>query len=146
MGESGRRCIRAGDRFAASLFVPMGRSYLSSPPTAMGDPSMVAVNMVCSFTYRCSLHSSPGQATVVIESLLYGVFLVLFATTLYLRLSRYARPNGGQFSSRARLGLLWNPVVLSTLALFAVCTAVRLTCGRMTMIELTWLLRNSTGS
>ncbi|KAJ7454157.1 hypothetical protein FB451DRAFT_1280323 [Mycena latifolia] len=66
-------------------------------------PSLVAVNM----------------ATVVLEGFLYGIFLVLFATNLYIRTTRYARPR--QFVSRG--ALWWNPIVISTLAIFVTCTA-----------------------
>ncbi|KAJ7454184.1 hypothetical protein FB451DRAFT_1280400 [Mycena latifolia] len=65
-------------------------------------PSLVAVNM----------------AAVVLEGFLYGIFLVLFATNLYIRTTRYARPR--QFVSRG--ALWWNPIVISTLAIFATCT------------------------
>ncbi|KAJ7454191.1 hypothetical protein FB451DRAFT_1280438 [Mycena latifolia] len=66
-------------------------------------PSLVAVNM----------------AAVVLEGFLYGIFLVLFVTNLYIRTTRYARPQ--QFNSRG--ALWWNPIVISTLAIFATCTA-----------------------
>ncbi|KAJ7454246.1 hypothetical protein FB451DRAFT_1280601 [Mycena latifolia] len=66
-------------------------------------PSLVAVNI----------------AAVVLEGFLYGIFLVLFATNLYIRTTRYARPR--QFVARG--ALWWNPIVISTLAIFATCTA-----------------------
>ncbi|KAJ6526829.1 hypothetical protein B0H19DRAFT_1197143 [Mycena capillaripes] len=50
-------------------------------------------------------------ATVILESLLYGVFLVCFFVNLYLRVSKYANPK--QFRTRA----WWNPVVISTMAI-----------------------------
>ncbi|KAJ7112701.1 hypothetical protein C8R44DRAFT_932619, partial [Mycena epipterygia] len=60
-----------------------------------------------------------SMATVVLESLLYGLFLILFSTNLYLRITRYARPQ--EFASRG--GLWWNPIVISNVAIFATCTA-----------------------
>ncbi|KAJ7112686.1 hypothetical protein C8R44DRAFT_985090 [Mycena epipterygia] len=65
--------------------------------------SLVAVNM----------------ATVVLESLLYGLLLILVSTNLYLRITRYARPQ--EFA--AREGFWWNPIVISNIAIFATCTA-----------------------
>ncbi|KAJ7131270.1 hypothetical protein C8R44DRAFT_774563, partial [Mycena epipterygia] len=59
------------------------------------------------------------MATVVLESLLYGFLVVLFSTNLYLRITRYARPQ--EFASRG--GLWWNPIVISNIAIFATCTA-----------------------
>ncbi|KAJ7131277.1 hypothetical protein C8R44DRAFT_871789 [Mycena epipterygia] len=59
------------------------------------------------------------MTTVVLESLLYGFLLVLFSTNLYLRITRYARPQ--EFASRG--GLWWNPIVISNIAIFATCTA-----------------------
>jgi hypothetical protein len=60
-------------------------------------------------------------ATVVLQSLLYGIFLLCFFANLYLRTSKYAIP--GQFASRSRP---WrNPVIISTVALFLTCSAVR---------------------
>ncbi|KAJ7112546.1 hypothetical protein C8R44DRAFT_882316 [Mycena epipterygia] len=56
---------------------------------------------------------------VVLESLLYGLLLILFSTNLYLRITRYARPQ--EFVSRG--GLWWNPIVISNIAIFATCTA-----------------------
>ncbi|KAJ6556534.1 hypothetical protein DFH09DRAFT_1365559 [Mycena vulgaris] len=50
-------------------------------------------------------------ATVILQSLLYGVFLVCFFVNLYLRVSKYANPK--QFRTRA-----WCPVVVSTMAIF----------------------------
>ncbi|KAJ7710384.1 hypothetical protein B0H17DRAFT_1026905 [Mycena rosella] len=51
-------------------------------------------------------------ATVILESLLYGIFLVCFFVNLYIRVSKYA--NSKQFRTRA-----WsNPVVVSTMAIF----------------------------
>ncbi|KAJ7106612.1 hypothetical protein C8R44DRAFT_987267 [Mycena epipterygia] len=69
----------------------------------MTDISLVAVSM----------------ATVVLESLLYGLLLILFSTNLYLRITRYARPR--EFASRGELW--WNPIVISNIAIFATCTA-----------------------
>ncbi|KAJ7131280.1 hypothetical protein C8R44DRAFT_774576 [Mycena epipterygia] len=60
-----------------------------------------------------------NMTTVVLESLLYGLLLVLFSTNLYLRITRYARPQ--EFASRG--GLWWNPIVISNIAIFATCTA-----------------------
>ncbi|KAJ7112518.1 hypothetical protein C8R44DRAFT_882287 [Mycena epipterygia] len=60
-----------------------------------------------------------SMATVVLESLLYGFLLILFSTNLYLRITRYARPQ--EFSSRG--GIWWNPIVISNIAIFATCTA-----------------------
>ncbi|KAJ7131279.1 hypothetical protein C8R44DRAFT_871791 [Mycena epipterygia] len=60
-----------------------------------------------------------SMATMVLESLLYGLLLVLFSTNLYLRITRYARPQ--EFASRG--GLWWNPIVISNIAIFATCTA-----------------------
>ncbi|KAJ7859443.1 hypothetical protein B0H13DRAFT_1128928 [Mycena leptocephala] len=58
-------------------------------------------------------------ATVVLQSLLYGIFLLCFFANLYLRTSKYAIP--GQFASRSRP---WrNPVIISTVALFLTCSA-----------------------
>ncbi|KAF8194015.1 hypothetical protein K438DRAFT_1969305 [Mycena galopus ATCC 62051] len=51
-------------------------------------------------------------ATVILESLLYGIFLVCFFVNLYIRVSKYANPR--QFRTRA----WWNPVVVSTMAIF----------------------------
>ncbi|KAJ7106560.1 hypothetical protein C8R44DRAFT_325066 [Mycena epipterygia] len=59
-----------------------------------------------------------SMATVVLESLLYGLLLVLFSTNLYLRITRYARPR--EFVSRG--GLWWNHIVISNMAIFVVCT------------------------
>ncbi|KAJ7112694.1 hypothetical protein C8R44DRAFT_882446 [Mycena epipterygia] len=56
---------------------------------------------------------------VVLESLLYGLLLIVFSTNLYLRITRYARPQ--DFVSRG--GLWWNPIVISNIAIFATCTA-----------------------
>jgi len=61
-----------------------------------------------------------SMATVVLESLLYGLLLILFSTNLYLRITRYARPQ--EFASRG--GLWWNPIVISNIAIFATSTAV----------------------
>ncbi|KAJ7089982.1 hypothetical protein C8R44DRAFT_892164 [Mycena epipterygia] len=60
-----------------------------------------------------------SMATVVLESLLYGLLLVLFSTNLYLRITRYARPQ--EFASRG--GLWWNPIVISNIAIFVNTTA-----------------------
>ncbi|KAJ7112695.1 hypothetical protein C8R44DRAFT_882447 [Mycena epipterygia] len=60
-----------------------------------------------------------SMATVVLESLLYGLLLIVFSTNLYLRITRYARPQ--EFVSRG--GLWWNPIVISNTAIFATCTA-----------------------
>ncbi|KAJ7131273.1 hypothetical protein C8R44DRAFT_978201 [Mycena epipterygia] len=60
-----------------------------------------------------------SMAAVVLESLLYGLLLVLFSTNLYLRITRYARPQ--EFASRG--GLWWNPIVITNIAIFATCTA-----------------------
>ncbi|KAJ7112549.1 hypothetical protein C8R44DRAFT_882319 [Mycena epipterygia] len=60
-----------------------------------------------------------SMATVVLESLLYGFLLIIFSTNLYLRITRYARPQ--EFSSRG--GIWWNPIVISNIAIFATCTA-----------------------
>ncbi|KAJ7106657.1 hypothetical protein C8R44DRAFT_714991 [Mycena epipterygia] len=60
-----------------------------------------------------------SMATVVLESLLYGLLLVLFSTNLYLRITRYARPR--EFVARGNLW--WNPIVLSSIAIFMICTA-----------------------
>ncbi|KAF7336282.1 hypothetical protein MVEN_02176500 [Mycena venus] len=51
-------------------------------------------------------------ATVILQSLLYGIFLICFFVNLYLRVSKYANPK--QFGTRA----WWNPVVVSTMAIF----------------------------
>ncbi|KAJ7625170.1 hypothetical protein B0H17DRAFT_1111479 [Mycena rosella] len=51
-------------------------------------------------------------ATVILESLLYGIFLVCLFVNLYIRVSKYA--NSKQFRNRA----WWNPVVVSTMAIF----------------------------
>ncbi|KAJ7106639.1 hypothetical protein C8R44DRAFT_805603 [Mycena epipterygia] len=59
-----------------------------------------------------------SMATVVLESLLYGLLLVLFSTNLYLRITRYARPR--VFVSRG--GLWWNHIVISNMAIFVTCT------------------------
>ncbi|KAJ7040055.1 hypothetical protein C8F04DRAFT_273259 [Mycena alexandri] len=64
-------------------------------------------------------------ATVILESLLYGIFLVCFFANLYIRVSKHANPI--QFRTRA----WWNPVVVSTMAIFLtysghwILTAVR---------------------
>ncbi|KAJ7454186.1 hypothetical protein FB451DRAFT_1280423 [Mycena latifolia] len=55
----------------------------------------------------------------LVAGFLYGIFLVLFATNLYIRTTRYARQR--QFVSRG--ALWWNPIVISTIAIFATCTA-----------------------
>ncbi|KAJ7487953.1 hypothetical protein FB451DRAFT_1225999 [Mycena latifolia] len=69
----------------------------------MDHPSLVAVKM----------------ATVVLESFLYGLFVVLFSANLYLRRFKYVRPRGS--TSRWRHG--WrHPVVISTMAIFTTCT------------------------
>ncbi|KAJ7112655.1 hypothetical protein C8R44DRAFT_882417 [Mycena epipterygia] len=60
-----------------------------------------------------------SMATVVLESLLYGLLLILFLTNLYLRITRYAKPQ--EFVSRG--GLWWNPIVISNIAIFAISTA-----------------------
>ncbi|KAJ7106661.1 hypothetical protein C8R44DRAFT_885931 [Mycena epipterygia] len=60
-----------------------------------------------------------SMAAVVLESLFYGLLLVLFSTNLYLRITRYARPQ--EFTSRG--GLWWNPIVISNIVLFVICTA-----------------------
>ncbi|KAJ7112651.1 hypothetical protein C8R44DRAFT_985079 [Mycena epipterygia] len=60
-----------------------------------------------------------SMATVVLESLLYGLLLILLSTNLYLRITRYARPQ--EYASRG--GLWWNPIVVSNIAIFATCTA-----------------------
>ncbi|KAJ7131278.1 hypothetical protein C8R44DRAFT_871790 [Mycena epipterygia] len=60
-----------------------------------------------------------NMTAVVLESLLYGLFLVLFSTNLYLRITRYARPQ--EFASRG--GLWWNPIVITNIAIFTSCTA-----------------------
>ncbi|KAJ7106627.1 hypothetical protein C8R44DRAFT_885903 [Mycena epipterygia] len=57
-------------------------------------------------------------ATVVLESLLYGLLLVLFSTNLYLRITRYARPR----ESVSCGGLWWNHIVISNMAIFMTCT------------------------
>ncbi|KAJ6472822.1 hypothetical protein DFH09DRAFT_953826, partial [Mycena vulgaris] len=49
-------------------------------------------------------------ATVILESLLYGISLVCFFVNLYIRVSKYANPK--QLRTRA----WWNPV--STIAIF----------------------------
>ncbi|KAJ7112537.1 hypothetical protein C8R44DRAFT_882305 [Mycena epipterygia] len=59
------------------------------------------------------------MATVVLESLLYGLLFILFSTNLYLRITRYARPQ--EFASRG--GLWWNSIVISNIAIFVICTA-----------------------
>ncbi|KAJ7106660.1 hypothetical protein C8R44DRAFT_885930 [Mycena epipterygia] len=69
----------------------------------MTDISLVAVSM----------------AMVVMESLLYGLLLVLFSTNLYLRITRFAKPE--KFASRG--SLWWNAIVLSNIAIFLTCTA-----------------------
>ncbi|KAJ7189446.1 hypothetical protein GGX14DRAFT_702035 [Mycena pura] len=56
-----------------------------------------------------------NMASVVLESLLYGAFLILFSAGLYLRISRH-------LSQSSRNGLCWNPVVISTVAIFLTCT------------------------
>ncbi|KAJ7064616.1 hypothetical protein C8F01DRAFT_1249662 [Mycena amicta] len=56
-------------------------------------------------------------ASLVAESVLYGAFVVLCITTSYLRLSRYSASNRPKLSR-----IVWNPVVLSTFALFVLCT------------------------
>ncbi|KAJ6603568.1 hypothetical protein DFH09DRAFT_1354708 [Mycena vulgaris] len=49
-------------------------------------------------------------ATVILQSLLYGIFLVCFFINLYLRVSKYANPK--QFRTA-----WWNPVVVSMVAI-----------------------------
>ncbi|KAJ7214929.1 hypothetical protein GGX14DRAFT_609776 [Mycena pura] len=56
-----------------------------------------------------------NMAVVVLESLLYGAFLILFCAGLYLRISRYT-------SQSSRNGLCLNAVVISTVAIFLACT------------------------
>ncbi|KAJ7112680.1 hypothetical protein C8R44DRAFT_882436 [Mycena epipterygia] len=60
-----------------------------------------------------------SMATVVLESLLYGLLLVLFSTNLYLRITRYARSQ--EFASRGEIW--WSPIVISNIAIFATGTA-----------------------
>ncbi|KAJ7879660.1 hypothetical protein B0H13DRAFT_1630678 [Mycena leptocephala] len=58
-------------------------------------------------------------AVVVLESFLYGVFLVCFFANLCLRISAYAKPT--QVTSHTQP---WrNPVAISTMAIFLTCTA-----------------------
>ncbi|KAJ7914089.1 hypothetical protein B0H13DRAFT_2463742, partial [Mycena leptocephala] len=57
-----------------------------------------------------------NMASVVLESLLYGIFLVFFFVNIYLRVSKYSKP-------RILKEPLWNPVVISTIAIFLTCTA-----------------------
>ncbi|KAJ7910882.1 hypothetical protein B0H13DRAFT_2328937 [Mycena leptocephala] len=57
-----------------------------------------------------------NMASVVLESLLYGIFLVFFFVNIYLRVSKYSKP-------RILKELLWNTVVISTIAIFLTCTA-----------------------
>ncbi|KAJ7126311.1 hypothetical protein C8R44DRAFT_549161, partial [Mycena epipterygia] len=59
-----------------------------------------------------------NMATVVLESLLYGLILVLFSANMYLRITRYARPR--QLASCG--ALRWNPIVISNIAIFVTCT------------------------
>jgi hypothetical protein len=72
-------------------------------------------------------------ATVILESLLYGIFLVCFFVNLYVRVSKYANPK--QFRTRA----WWNPVVISTMAIFLTYSGVGIhltRCERHTYLEM----------
>ncbi|KAJ7017299.1 hypothetical protein C8F04DRAFT_1156952 [Mycena alexandri] len=65
-----------------------------------------------------SLLLAVNMATVVLESLLYGLFLVSASTTLYLRFSRHNAPKNCSWPVWTR-----NPVVVFTVAIFAACSA-----------------------
>ncbi|KAJ7913263.1 hypothetical protein B0H13DRAFT_2326528 [Mycena leptocephala] len=83
---------------------------------------MLTVHMKVFEQTRAALQasfSSSAIATVVLQSILCGIFLVCFFANLYLRISKYAMP--GQFASRSRPRR--NPVVISTVALFLTCSA-----------------------
>ncbi|KAJ7064608.1 hypothetical protein C8F01DRAFT_770319 [Mycena amicta] len=59
-----------------------------------------------------------NMAALAVEGLLLGVFIVLFGASVYLRVSRFESAGG-----RPRSSLWWNPVLLSTTALFLLCIA-----------------------
>ncbi|KAF8197739.1 hypothetical protein K438DRAFT_1584912 [Mycena galopus ATCC 62051] len=58
-------------------------------------------------------------ATVIIESLFYGILLISFFTNLYLRLSRWRKTNHSSSHSRMKCDF----VVISSTAIFVMCTA-----------------------
>ncbi|KAJ7189445.1 hypothetical protein GGX14DRAFT_485004 [Mycena pura] len=63
-----------------------------------------------------------NMVVVVVESIFYGVFLVLFLVSLYLRISRYAASQS-EGSGCDGHQLWWHPVAISTTAIFLACTA-----------------------
>ncbi|KAJ7732638.1 hypothetical protein B0H16DRAFT_1580559 [Mycena metata] len=61
-----------------------------------------------------SLLLAVNMVTVVLESSLYGLFLVCASTTLYLRFSRHTAPKDSSWPR--------NPVVVFTVAIFTACS------------------------
>ena len=72
----------------------------------MDQPSLVSVNLV----------------TVGLESLLYGIFLVLSTTYLYLHFNRA----GSQRNGASAISVVLTPILLGTLIVIATVSAVSL--------------------